>query len=149
MNIRTIVGILVLLTGLFWPQIEKTLIKLVVSKPDIIKVDKPSEEVVNKISSTADVVTDSKDRMYLAVFNYVFSDRVSRYEASSQQINDVYVKAAKNRFGASMKGKYSGLSDGIEGMFKSILGDENHSVSKEEKEALKTHFSALAWKLNN
>jgi hypothetical protein len=149
MSIRTVIGILILLAGFFWPQIEKALIKLIVSKPDIIKVDEPSEDIVNKISKTADVVTDSKDRLNLAIFNYVFSNRVERYEGNSQQINDVYVKAAKNKFGGSMKGKYSGLSDGIEGLFKDILGDENHSVSSDEKNNMKTYFSALAWKLNN
>jgi hypothetical protein len=149
MNLRTVAGVLILLAGFFWPQIEKSLIKLIVSKPDIIKVEKPSEDIINRISSTAACVTDSKDRLYLGVFNYVFSDRVVRYESDSQQINDVYVKAAKNKFGASMKGKYSELSGNIEQLFKNVLGDENHSVSVSEKEDLKTYFSALAWKLNN
>lgn len=121
-------------------------------KPDdevvsIIDIEKPSDEILKKVKPVADLINNSEDRAKLALFNYEFSKRVAGYNTDVQKLNDLYAKAGNNFFGDSIKGKYLGLANSIVNLFQSVVTDENHILTKEEKESLKELFSGLAWAL--
>jgi hypothetical protein len=148
MSKRTILGIVVILVGLFLPMIQERIPDITPSpQPDDnpLSISKPREEILEKVSSLADLVTDKEDRLRLCVFNKVFAERVKDYAADAQQINDVYAEAAKIFFGEALKGKYEGYGTGLVVLMKDSLGSENHTVTKEEKDKLSSSFSGLAW----
>jgi hypothetical protein len=148
---RVFIGLAIVLVGLFLPQIQERIPDILV-KPDtapVIQIAEPNQEIINKVSSVALLVTDDMDRVKLAIFNDLFSDRVLDYEGDSQQINDVYTQAGKNIFGTSMRGKYAGYASGVTGLFKDVLGTENHQLSESEKIQLSNYFRGLAWCLVN
>lgn len=150
MNSRIIAAILLLysvfgnglLDGLDLPLITP-------ATPDvaILDVEKPSDNVLEKVKGFKDIITEDEDRQKIAIFNYEFSKRVVGYETSSQQINDVYSLAGKLFFSNSIVGKYEGLSEHIVNLMKEVLTDENHRVSEQDKSLLSTYFSGVAWVL--
>tara|TARA_R110000824_G_scaffold9932_9_gene44131 strand:+ start:2559 stop:3014 length:456 start_codon:yes stop_codon:yes gene_type:complete len=149
-RLRTIIGLAVIIIGLFWVQIQERIPDIV---PDntpsvVITIDEPSQEIKEKVSSIADLVTDEKDRLNLCIFNKVFAERVGSYDADAQQINDVYTEAAKIFFGETLKGKYEGYGSGVTDLMSDVVGDENHKLTKEEKDELSNIFNGLAWHLN-
>ena len=150
MRLRTIIGLAVIIIGLFWVQIQERIPDIVPDNtPSVaITIDEPSQEIKEKVSSIADLVTDEKDRLNLCIFNKVFAERVGSYDADAQQINDVYTEAAKIFFGETLKGKYEGYGSGVTDLMSDVVGDENHKLTKEEKDELSNIFNGLAWHLN-
>ena len=150
MRTRTIIGLAVILVGLFWVQIQEGIPDIVPDNvtPVVIDVDEPTQEIKDKVSSIADLITDEKDRINLCIFNKIFAERVKNYDADAQQINDVYTEAAKMFFGETLKGKYAGYGDGIKKLMSDILGNENHVLTQDEKNQLSAVFYGLAWHLN-
>jgi hypothetical protein len=147
---RVVIGLALVLVGLFWPQIQERIPDLLPKPtPAYVVVEPESEEIKEKVSSIATLVTDDNDRLLLAVFNQTFAERVENYDADAQDLTDVYVEAARNVFGESMRGKYDGYSEGLTSLMKNVLGNENHQVTKEEKAQLSAIFSGLAWALIN
>ena len=71
------------------------------------------------------------------------------YEAKAQQVNDIYVFAAKDLFGETLKGKYQELGPAVREAMVSVLGEENHDIVEPEKFDLSKKFMAFAWCLNN
>lgn len=153
MKILKIVVALGLLWFVFYGSIPSSInvINPIPSKVDevaaIINVEKPSEDILLKVMPVAKIVTDIEDKAKLALFNYEFGSRVLKYETDAQQINDVYTQAAALFFEDKLKGKYENLSDKIKELFISVLSDDNHTLTKEEKEKLKELFSGLSWAL--
>jgi len=148
---KALIGLAFVLIGLFLPQIQERIPDILV-KPEpapIIQIAQPDKKIIDKVSSIAALVTDDMDRVKLAIFNDIFSNRILDYDADSQQINDVYTEAARNIFGTSMRGKYQGYADGITKLFKEVLGNQNHQVSDVEKGQLSVYFRGLAWCLIN
>ena len=85
MQIRTIIGVIVIVIGLFWVQIQEGIPDIV---PDIkpaveLNIDEPSQEIKEKVSSIASLVTDVEDRLNLCIFNMIFSERVNYLIKSS------------------------------------------------------------------
>lgn len=150
MRFRTIIGLVVIVVGLFWVQIQEGIPDIVPNDniPVVITIDEPSEEIKEKVSSIADLVTDEKDRFNLCIFNKVFAERVKDYDADAQQINDVYTEAAKCFFGETLKGKYEGYGSKVTKLMSDILGTENHTLTQKEKDDLSNVFNGLAWSLN-
>ena len=149
MQIRTIIGVIVIVIGLFWVQIQEGIPDIV---PDVrpaveINIDEPTPEIKEKVLSIASLVTDTKDRLNLCIFNKIFSERVRDYPADAQQLNDVYTEAAKIFFGETLRGKYTGYSEGIQKLMSDIVGQENHELTQEEKNKLAQVFNGLAWAL--
>jgi hypothetical protein len=144
MNARLLIGIVLVLVGVFWGNTPDA----PDDKPQII-IEKPDKVLTDKWSETSRSITDPSDRIQLCVFNKTFADRVVKYEADSQQVNDVYVLAAKEVFGDSIKGKYDMLGPAIKKAMVLILGEENHNVIESEKQELSKVFMAFAWNLNN
>tara|TARA_Y100001973_G_C5176504_1_gene322301 strand:+ start:242 stop:694 length:453 start_codon:yes stop_codon:yes gene_type:complete len=148
-QIRTIIGVIVIVIGLFWVQIQEGIPDIV---PDIkpaveLNIDEPSQEIKEKVSSIASLVTDVEDRLNLCIFNMIFSERVLEYKADAQQLNDVYTQAGKIFFGETLKGKYAGYGEGIQKLMSDIVGNENHELTQEEKDKLSKVFNGLAWAL--
>lgn len=150
---RTVIGVVIILIGLFWPQIVERIPEITPTpepnNPAVIEISEPTPSVLEKVSSLASLVTDEDDRLNLAIFNKIFSDRVTKYSGDTQQINDVYVAAAKYVFADSLKGKYLGYSSGLTELMRQIMGEENHELTEEEKLMLQEYFSALAWSFAN
>ncbi len=113
----------------------------------ILNIDKPTEDVLNRVSLFSDIITDPSDRAKLAIFNYEFANRVLAYDATSQQTNDVYTLAGKKFFKDSLVDKYDGLAENIVDLLEEILGQENHTIDTKEKEQLHKYFLAVAWTL--
>jgi hypothetical protein len=145
MNVRLLIGIALVLIGVFWggssPEVPD-------NKPQIV-IEEPEKVLIDQWSEMSRSITDSSDRIQLCIFNKTFADRVVKYKANAQQVNDVYVLAAKEVFGDSLKGKYEMLSVDIEKAMILILGEENHNVTEPEKRQLSKMFMAFAWNLNN
>lgn len=149
MKAKTIIGLALLTVGLFWPQIQERIPDFTIPSKPTLDILEPSEEIKNKVSSIAALVTDQTDRTDLAVFNMVFAERVTDYNAEAQDVQDIYVLAAKILFDKSLVGKYDGYSKGIQELLEDSMGTENHTLSQEEKESLAKNFSGLAYCLTN
>ena len=113
----------------------------------ILNIEKPSEDVLNRVSLFSDLVTDPSDKAKLAIFNYEFAERVRSYETTSQQINDVYTLAGKTFFKKTLVDKYDGLAEEIVKLMEEIIQDDNHTLSQSEKEELHEYFLGVAWVL--
>jgi hypothetical protein len=153
MKILKIAVALGLLWFVFYGSVPSS-INIITPVPDeidevqaIINVDKPSDNIITQVKPVADLVEGLEDRAKFALFNYEFAQRVTRYETDAQQLNDVYSKAGEAFFGGNMRGKYPGLPDGLKGLFVSVVSDDNHVLSMEEKQKLKDLFTGLSWAL--
>lgn len=146
--ILNVVGLLILLFALFPTSITIPNINPIIPQPNInLDIEKPSDDILNRVKQITNYITNKEDKINLAVFNYVFSKRLMTYKTDSQKINDLYVLAGEDFFKGSLKGKYEKLSSDIKSIFMDILGDKNHMLSEEEKLSLKNNFSGLAWSL--
>ena len=86
----------------------------------------------------------------MCIFNKIFAERVVGYlDIKAQQTNDLYVQAATNYFGTTLRGKYDGYANGLTGLFKEVIGTQAHTLSDEEKSELGETFIGFAWCLNN
>lgn len=147
-TIRSILGLLIVLVGLFLPQIQERIPDLIPDSVPSIQILEPNEEIKEKTSSIAAKVTDPKDRLELCVFNKTFSERLLGYDSTVQQLNDVYVESAKILFKDSLAGKYQGYGDGVTSLISEITGSENHELTDFEKEQISKVFNGLAWNLS-
>lgn len=146
MKAKTIIGLALLAVGLFWPQIQERIPDFTIPSNGSIDIVEPSDEIKEKVSSISSEIADDMDRLNLAVFNNVFSERVLGYSGiNAQQVNDIYTDSAKNFFGEKLKGKYSNLASGLTGLMSDTLGVEDHIVSSAESQSLSKNFQGLAW----
>jgi hypothetical protein len=111
-----------------------------------LDIEQPTDAVLNIVDPISRSISNKDDRIKLAVFNYVFSNRILNYDTDVQKMQDVYVLASENFFQDSLRGKYD-LSNQLTNLFISIVGEENHMLTKEEKQNLKEAFGGLAWRL--
>jgi hypothetical protein len=114
-----------------------------------INIPEPSPNVSEKIKNISNIVTETEDKKKLCAFNKVFADRLILYNANQQELNDVYVLAAKKYFGTSLKDKYDGLDSILKNAMLDVVGDDVHNIGPEEKKELQENFYAIAWYLNN
>ena len=114
---------------------------------EILTIDKPDQDVIDRVSIFSDIVTDPDDRAKLAIFNHEFSKRVAEYDATSQDVNDVYSIAGKMFFEKSLVDKYDGLSEEIVKLMEEIIGETNHSLDQVEKDQLNEYFIGISWVL--
>lgn len=148
-KIRTVLGLLIVLVGLFLPQIQERIPDLI-PKPSapVVDIKEPTQEIKGKTLKVSEKVTDTKDRLDLCVFNKVFSERVLGYDADVQQVNDIYTESGKILFKDSLKGKYDGYGSGVVSLISEITGNENHELTQKEKQQISEVFSGLAWNLS-
>jgi len=148
-TIRTALGLLVVLVGLFLPQIQEWIPDLIPDNPKpTITIEEPTQEIKDKTLKVAEKVTDTKDRLELCVFNKVFSERILQYDTDVQQVNDIYTESGKILFKDSLKGKYDGYGSGVISLISEITGVENHELTQSEKQQISQVFSGLAWNLS-
>ena len=148
-KIRTVLGLLIVLVGLFLPQIQERIPDLIPDTPSpSIVIEEPTQEIKDKTLKVSEKVTDTKDRLDLCVFNKVFSERVLGYDADVQQVNDIYTESGKILFKDSLKGKYDGYGTGVVSLISEITGNENHELTQKEKQQISEVFSGLAWNLS-
>jgi hypothetical protein len=147
MKAKTIIGLALLAVGLFWPQIQERIPDFTIPSKPSIEIIEPADSILKeKVSSISSEVVDEMDRLNLAVFNNVFSERVLGYpEIKAQQVNDIYTNSAKIFFGEKLKGKYKNLASQLTSLMSETLGDEDHVVSPAELQDLSNNFQALAW----
>lgn len=113
----------------------------------ILNIEKPTDDIINRVKIFSDIITDPTDRAKIAIFNYEFSGRLISYETDLQQLNDVYVLAGKKFFQNAMVGKYKALPGMITSLIQEVTGDENHVLSEQEKQKLNQYFLGIAWVL--
>lgn len=147
---RAILGVVLMIIGLFYNKISDF---IVIPEPDpdvtIVEIDKPSQDIIEVTKPVADLVIDEEDRLKLCIFNKIFAERIVVYlDIKSQQVNDLYVQAATNYFGTTLRGKYDGYADGLTGLFKRVIGTQAHVLSDGEKSGLNNVFLGFAWCLN-
>lgn len=147
---KNILAILLLLYAVFGDGLLDNLDKPE-PKPEpvakILDIDRPEENVINEVKNFSELITDPNDKAKIAIFNYEFASRILKYDTTVQQVNDVYSLAGKIFFKKSLVDKYDGLAENIKSLLEKILTDENHSVTKIEKEKLNQYFMAVAWVL--
>ena len=149
-TIRTGLGLLIILIGLFLPQIQERIPDLIPDTPSpSIVIEEPTQEIKDKTLKVSEKVTDTKDRLELCVFNKVFSERVLGYDADVQQVNDIYTESGKILFKDSLKGKYDGYGSGVVSLISEITGSENHELTQQEKQQISQVFNGLSWSLLN
>ncbi len=115
----------------------------------ILTIEKPSQEVLDRVEIFSKIITNPDDRAKLAIFNYEFANRVSGYNTSSQQVNDVYSLAGKTFFKSDLVDKYDNLAEEIVKLMEGIIGVDNHILSQSEKDDLSMYFMGVAWVLIN
>lgn len=113
----------------------------------ILTIESPSKEVQQRVSVFSDLVTDPSDRAKIAIFNYEFANRILSYDATAQDVNDVYTIAGSTFFQKSLVDKYDGLSQEIVSLLSECMSDEDHVVTPKEKAKLHEYFLGVAWSL--
>ena len=146
-NLRIFLGLSLVFVGFFWNDIQERIPDFVSDKVTI-DIEEPSEDIKLKTSFSR-VITDRKHKIKLTCFNKAFSDRCIDYEATNQDVNDIYTLAAKEFFGDSLNGKYNGYGDNLVKIMKDAIGEEVHRLSEEEKNKLSQTFLGLAWQTSN
>lgn len=146
-RLSLVLAILLILCGVFWESI-KDIVPTIPNTPQVV-IEKPEKSIINQWFEVSKSIDDENDRLFLCLFNKEFAERVLNYDVSAQDVNDVYVFAAKEVFGDSLKGKYEELSKATKDAMVSILGEENHEVIETEKIDLSKTFMGFAWSLNN
>tara|TARA_B100001564_G_scaffold346767_1_gene346842 strand:- start:3272 stop:3736 length:465 start_codon:yes stop_codon:yes gene_type:complete len=150
MNIKNVIAAFLLLFSVFGNGFMDWFDFIPRPEPEnvsILNVEKPSQEVKDKVMFFSDLVTDPSDRAKIAIFNYEFAKRVLAWDANVQQVNDVYSLAGKTFFENTLVNKYEGLAEEIVSLLDSLLTSENHVVSDEEKLKLNQYFMGSAWVL--
>jgi hypothetical protein len=137
-----LIGLSLILAGLLFgtkPKYEKKLIDIDTPEPSVVELVKP-------ISS---IITDPNDKAKLALFNYEFGNRLPKYEADTQKLNDVYVLAASKFFKDSLVNKYENLDVKILKLISEVTTDNNSQLTSEQKQELSKRFIGLSWSLIN
>ena len=101
MNIKNVIAAFLLLFSVFGNGFMDWFDFIPRPEPEnvsILNVEKPSQEVKDKVMFFSDLVTDPSDRAKIAIFNYEFAKRVLAWDANVQQVNDVYSLAGKTFF---------------------------------------------------
>lgn len=113
----------------------------------ILTIETPSEEVKNYVQKFSNLITDPTDKAKLAIFNYQFATNIKNYDATVQQVNDIYTLAGKQFFKDTLVGKYKNLSQMIVETIQSIASDDNHTLTNDEKNKISEYFMGISWSL--
>jgi hypothetical protein len=148
--INLLFGLIIVLYGVFGKTISENL--SIVNEIEVVDlyIDEPSETILNDTKAISGIITEKEDRLAFAVFNKVCSNRMQKWPNITQQdLNDVYVEAAKKYFGNSIDNKYEGLGSFIESKFESVTGEDIHTLTKTEIEEISQILLGVSWNLVN
>ena len=148
-RLRLLLGACLIVGALFWDDLKHIIPTLPDDNNPKIIIEQPNDSMIGEWAGVAESITNPEDKVRLCVFNKIFAERVMDYEAKAQQVNDIYVFAAKDLFGETLKGKYQELGPAVREAMVSVLGEENHDIVEPEKFDLSKKFMAFAWCLNN
>jgi len=145
--IKNIAAILLIIGGLWGDRIIDW--ANTPTKPDneVLSVDKPDQITLSEVSEIDKIITETDDRVKMAIFNFQFATNVLDYNSTVQQANDVYALAGKIFFKEQMAGKYKGLGDAIIKLISSVTTNDDHRISEEERKAISKKFMGLTWVL--
>ena len=146
---RLLLGVCLIACAIFWNDLGKIIPTIPDNNVPTIDIKKPNSVSIEEWQAVAESITDPEDKVRLCVFNKVFAERILGYDATAQQVNDIYVLAASYIFGDTLRGKYDDLGIAIRDAMISVLGEENHEIIETEKLELSKRFMAFAWCLNN
>ena len=114
----------------------------------MVEVDEPSEEVKKVVSPIADVITDTNDRVEVALYFLELSKRIENYkQVSLQQLNDLVVHSASTVFDGRLHGKYDVFDEQLVVSIQDIAGNIEHKLEDGEKTSLHDLFEGIAWSL--
>lgn len=118
-------------------------------KIPVVSIEPPPEKALIELTlPVAKLITDKEDRATLAVFNKEFADRLPKYvDINTQQLQDIYVASGAEIFGKALSTKYEKLGSSITSLFSGVIGQDEHSLSKDEANSLSNIFKALSWNL--
>ena len=145
-----VIGIVFIISGFFIDDIVDLL--TVVNEVEVVQLglSQPSDEISSIVGGIDDIVKDKEDRLAIAIFNKVCADRIIKWPSfTQQQLNDVYVAAAKKFFGNSISGKYELLSSFSVSVFRDVTGDDIHELSSSEKLEIISRLNGISWHLLN
>ena len=145
-----VIGIIFLIAGFFIDNIVDSL--TIVNEIHVVKLglSEPTEAISSAVKQIDDIVTEKEDRLAIAIFNKVCADRIIKWPSfTQQQLNDVYVAAAKKFFGNSISGKYELLSSFSVSVFQDVTGDDIHELSSSEKLEIISRLNGISWHLLN
>ncbi len=160
---RVVIGVVIVLVGLMWPQIKEALPSIPSVVPsvqvaEVVGIVKPSsQEVLDRANKLTECVKDSEDFRDLAIFNHVFSKDLKKSGVNGQYVNDLYVRFAKKHFGSRFADKYYverngsrvGYGRAIEMDLIEIMGDEVSVLTEAQLLSVREYFEALAWSFAN
>ena len=151
-KVRLLIGILLLAAVFLGGEVFNSFIdkiKNVVNKEKVVYIEpKPDQKDIDDTKPLADLITDKDDRAKLAVFNYEFSNRLSNYKVTAQQLIDIYATAGKILFQGEFKDKYPTYGSSLTKVFLDIVGEEEHVLTAEELASVQKKFSAISWNLS-
>lgn len=148
--INLLFGIFIILYGVFGKTISENL--SIINEIEVIDlyIEEPSEAILNQTAGISKIIAEQEDRISFAVFNKVCSDRMQQWpEVNQQNLNDIYVLAAKKYFGNSINGKYEGLSDFVVDNIESVSGEDIHVLSESEIKQIAELLRGMSWNLVN
>ena len=143
-----VIGIVFLVAGFFIDDIVDNF--TVINEVEVVELglSQPSDEISSIVDPIDDIITDSNDRLSMAIFNKICADRIPNWPQLNQQdFNDVYVSAAKKFFGDSMKGKYEDLDRFLIKVIMDVTGDDIHSLTPEERSKIIERLEGISWHL--
>jgi hypothetical protein len=129
----------------------KGIIERITKKESVVSVDPaPTEASIALAKTASDLVTDKEDRATLAIFNLEFAKRVVVYAdvINTQQLQDIYVASASSIYGKSISSKYQSLGSELIKLMKSVIGEEEHTLTSEDAKSLSDIFRALSFNLS-
>lgn len=145
-----IIGIVFLMTGFFIDDIVDSF--TVVNQVEVVELglSQPSDEISSLTSSIDDIITEDKDRLLMAIFNKVCTDRMVEWpDFNQQEFNDIYVSAAKKFFGNSMNNKYEQLDEFLVKTIMDVTGDDIHNLTQLERSKIVERLNGISWYLVN
>lgn len=153
MNLRFLIGLIVLLVAFIDPMVIFEKIKGIVPEPaPVIEIEKPADIYVESTKNVADLITGDEDKVSMAVYCLEFSKRLTQESYTDiklQYLPEILTEAGKIYFEGSLKGKYEGLSEGLVGIISDEVGMDDIFLEKEQLVELSNKFKALSWNLIN
>jgi hypothetical protein len=149
-HLKVLIGVGLIVTSFFSKSIEE---KIFSSKEpsivNVLKLEQPTKEVLDKVSDAKDAVTEKSDREKLSLINYELSKRVKAYETDPEAMLKVLNKVQKDISEGKWIGKYKEYKDKYpNSLIQEIVGDLNASyMTIEERKKLSEIFMGLAWVL--
>jgi hypothetical protein len=146
--LRFWVGMAIIGIAFALPYFKSVDVKHENSVAQILKIEKPAIEILNKTAPIDNIVTDKKDRESLAVFTQVFSRRVPKYDTTTENFDKIFVFAGKEIYNTSMRGKYKGLQEFFTKTMEESIGDREGLATEEERNKLSKDFNSISWILS-